>query len=241
VKALVVYKWARDEADALVCADESIDWRNAKMTAGEDDPAVLAVARQVAADAEIVGLTIGDGDASWAPARGVGSAVSVGDAPPLADNSATAAILAAAVRTIGDVDVVVIGDSQQDAGVGAALGGHLGWPTLLGLVAASAEGGEVHAVRKMGGDLRTIAVPTPCVLGIAAEADVDKVPGMKELLAARKRPVTKLTLTDLGVRPADLVALGSVKPHVKATRVFEGDPADAAARLVAALRTEGVL
>jgi hypothetical protein len=43
------------------------------MTAGEDDPAALAAATRIAADSagEVVGLTIGDGDASWALARGV--------------------------------------------------------------------------------------------------------------------------------------------------------------------------
>ncbi|HEY5181102.1 MAG TPA: hypothetical protein VIJ07_15225, partial [Dermatophilaceae bacterium] len=110
MKAVVVYKWARNAEDAMVRTDGSIDWRNARMAAGEDDPAALAAAKQIAADTggAVIGLTMGDGDASWALARGVEQAFSVADAPSLTDNGATAAILAAAVRCIGDVDVVVI-------------------------------------------------------------------------------------------------------------------------------------
>jgi electron transfer flavoprotein beta subunit len=243
VKAVIVYKWSRNAADALVRADGSIDWRNAKMAAGEDDPAALAAATQLVAGSggELVGLTIGDGDASWALARGVESTWSVTDVPPLADNARTAAVLAAAVRRIGDVDVVVIGDSRQEPGVAAALAGELGWPALVGLQSATCVDGRVQVTRRVGDQRQTVVVPTPVVLGVAAEADVDRVPGMKELLAARKRPVNRITLADLGTDAGDVSTLGCRKPESAPARVFDGDPTQAAAQLVAALRAEGVL
>ena len=243
MKAVVVYKWARNAADAIVRTDGSIDWRNARMAAGEDDPAALAAAKQIAADTDgtVIGLTIGDGDASWALARGVEQAVCVAEAPNLADNGATAAILAAAVRYIGDVDVVVIGDSKQEPGVAVALAGELGWPALVGLQSASMPSGQLQAVRRNVGAQQTLSLPTPAVLGMSAESDADQVPGMKELLAARKRPLTKVTLSDLGTAPVDLVSVGCRKPDSTPSRLFQGEPAQAAAQLVAALRAEGVL
>ena len=243
MKAVVVYKWARNAADAIVRTDGSIDWRNARMAAGEDDPAALAAAKQIAADTDgtVIGLTIGDGDASWALARGVEQAVCVADAPNLADNGATAAVLAAAVRYIGDVDVVVIGDSKQEPGVAVALAGELGWPALVGLHSASMPAGQLQAVRRTVGAQQTLSLPTPAVLGMSAESDADQVPGMKELLAARKRPLTKVTLSDLGTAPVDLVSVGCRKPDSTPSRLFQGEPAQAAAQLVAALRAEGVL
>ena len=243
MKAVVVYKWARNAADAIVRTDGSIDWRNARMAAGEDDPAALAAAKQIAADTDgtVIGLTIGDGDASWALARGVEQAVCVADAPNLADNGATAAVLAAAVRYIGDVDVVVIGDSKQEPGVAVALAGELGWPALVGLHSASMPAGQLQAVRRNVGAQQTLSLPTPAVLGMSAESDADQVPGMKELLAARKRPLTKVTLSDLGTAPVDLVSVGCRKPDSTPSRLFQGEPAQAAAQLVAALRAEGVL
>ena len=243
MRVVVVYKWARNPTDALVRSDGSIDWRNARMTAGEDDPAALAAAFAIAAgsDGEVLGLTIGDGDASWALARGVEQAWSVADAPSLVDNAATAAILAAAVRHLGEVDVVVIGDSRQDAGVPVALAGELGWPALVGLTSAATVDGRLQAARKVGGAAQTVLLPTPAVVGIAAEADVDRAPGMKELLAARKRPLTRLSLAELGVAPDDPESLGCAKPDSTPARVFAGEPAETAAQLVAALRSEGVL
>ena len=243
MRVVVVYKWARNAADAMVRADGSIDWRNARMAAGEDDPAALAAAFAIAAGSggEVLGLTVGDGDASWALARGVEQAWSVADAPSLTDNAATARIIAAAVRHLGEVDVVVIGDSRQDPGVPVALAGELGWPAMVGLTSASAVDARLQVTRKVGDSAQTILLPTPAVVGIAAESDVDRAPGMKELLAARKRPLTRISLADLGVAPDDLESLGCAKPNSTPARVFEGDPARTADQLVAALRAEGVL
>lgn len=221
-----------------------MDWRNAKMTAGEDDPAALAAAKQIAAASggQLVGLTIGDGDASWALARGVQEAYSVTDAPPLADNAATAAILAAAVRHIGDVDVLVLGDSKQDPGVAAGVAGFLRWPVLLGVGTAAAQDGRLTATRRTGDVSQVVSMAPPAVLGVAAEADVDQVPGMKEMLAARKRPLNAVTMADLGIAGAEtLSSRGTQRPEVSAARVFTGDPVQAATQLVAALRSEGVL
>ncbi len=243
MKTVVVYKWARNVEDAVVRADGSIDWRGAKMAAGEDDPAALAAAKQVATDSggTVVGVTIGDGDASWALARGVEQALSVVDAPNLADNASTAAIVAAAIKSLGEIDVVVIGDSQQDAGVPVALAGELGWPAMVGLQSASVHDGQLQAIRKVGREQQTLSLPTPVVLGISAESAADQIPGMKELLAARKRPLTKVTLAELGTVPCDLDSVECRKPDSTPSRLFDGDPAQAAAQLVAALRAEGVL
>lgn len=243
MKVVIVYTWARDGANAAVRADGTVDWRGARMTAGEDDPAALAVATRLAVGSggTVVGLTIGDGDASWALARGVGGTFSVTDAPPLADNASTARIIAAAVERVGDVDVVVIGDSKQDPGVAPTVAGHLGWTALAGLDSASVVDGRVAAVRRSATAQQTIVAAPPLVLAVAAEADVDTKPGMKELLAARKRPVTTWSMADLGLAVADVPSAGTRKPEAVAATLFEGAPATSAAQLVAALRADGVL
>jgi electron transfer flavoprotein beta subunit len=102
--------------------------------------------------------------------------------------------------------------------------------------------GRIVATRRTGDQEQTFSLPVPVVLGVAAESDVDKAPGMKEMLAARKRPLTKLTLTELGIHPGQaLVSRGTERPDVEAARVFTGVPAATAAQLVSALRAEGVL
>lgn len=244
MKTVVIYKWARDPEDAAVRADGSVDWRGAKMTAGEDDPAAVAAARAVneAAGGVLVGLTIGDGDATWALARGVEQAVSVPDAPQLADNAATARVLAAAVRSIGGVDAVLMGDAEAYPGVVAALAADLGWAVALGVTTVAFDGGRLVAGRRVGDDEQTMSLGLPAVLGVAATSAEKQVPGMKEVLAARKRPVTTLSLEALGIVPADrLESRAGRVPESGSARIFEGDPASASGQLVAALRADGVL
>lgn len=246
MRTVVVYTWARDPGAATVRGDGSVEWRNQKLVAGEDDHAAVAVARQVAeADGgDLVGVTVGGGDASWALARGVPAAVQVADAAVVGDGTdqaRTAAVLAAAVRAQG-ADVVVIGDAEEHAGVPAALAGHLGAPVLLGVSAATVSGGRVQVTRTVDGTEQTLEVAAPVVLAVAAAGPEEKAPGMKELLAARKRPVTSVPLADLDVpTTADVVATGTRLPDAGDARIFTGDPADTAAALVAALRAEGVL
>ncbi len=241
---LVAYSWARDAAAALIRADGTVDWRNTKMSAGEDDHAAVAVAR-VLAEArgdEVVGVTIGDGDASWALARGVARAVSVPDAPALDDEAATAAVLAAAVRCVPDADVVVIGDSEEHPMVAPALAADLGWPAVLGVTSAVAGTDGIEAVRRAGTLDEVLTATPPVVLGIRAEGTETRPPGMKELLVARKRPVERHGVAELGVELAPPpTELGTRLPDLEGAQMLPGDPTDAAKALVAALRADGVL
>lgn len=244
MKIAAIYKWARNPEAATVRADGAVDWRGAKMVAGEDDPAALDAAKNIAenTNGQIVGITIGDGDASWVLARGVKETFSITDVPALHDQAATAKVLAAAIKKVGDVDVVAIGDPQAYSGVPATLAAALGYPVLLGLSTAKVDGNKIVATRKVGNDEKIITVSAPVVLAFAAEAEEKKVPGMKEMLMARKRPVTKLTMADLGVSTDDNIqSLGSHAPEEKHAHIFEGEPEEAVKQLVETLRKEGVL
>jgi electron transfer flavoprotein beta subunit len=244
MKIVVVFKWARDPDDAAIRSDGSVDWRGAKMAAGEDDPAAVVVGRAVAAASgcAVVGLTIGDGDASWALARGIEQVVAVPDAPSLADNAATAGLLAAAIGWIGEVDVVVIGDAEAYPGVPAALAGVLGWPAVLGVSAAAFADGRLVATRRIGDREQTVSLGLPAVLAVAAASAEKHAPGMKEILAARRRPIVAVSLAELGTGPpGGLESRGTCVPEVRSARIFEGSPASTARKLVAALRADGVL
>lgn len=244
MKIVVIYKWARDPEDAAVRGDGSVDWRGAKMAAGEDDPAAVAVGLGLASAAggNVVGLTIGDGDASWALARGIEQTVSIADVPSLADNAATADVLAAGVRRIGDVDVVVIGDADAYPGLPAVLAGVLGFPVLLGVSTATFTDGRLIAARRLDGREQTVSLSVPAVLAVSAASAEKQVPGMKEILAARKRPVTAVSLADLATCRLDrLESRGTRAPEVGSARIFDGSPETSVRQLVGALHADGVL
>ena len=243
MKTVIAFKWAKNPQDARVSADGSVDWGSAKMAVSDDDAAAAVVVLNIAGDGDIVGLTLGNGDATWAAARGASSTVSVTDAEPNADSASTAAVLAAGVRHIGDADVVVIGDCAWDQMVPGSLAAQLGWTALAGVVSATPEGDHLSVTRKTAAGAQVVDVSTPVVLAVAARHTEQKTPGMKQVLAARKKPLEKITTATLGVtHDCGVQVRGTELPGATAARVIDGtDPAVAVEQLLAALRSEGVL
>ena len=244
MKAVLIYSWSKDPEAASVRSDGSVDFHNAKLAPGEDDPAALEVAKTISGElaAELVGLTIGDSDASWALARGVSHTTRVDAIPDYLDDAATAAVFASALRRLGEVGLVVIGDPDHRAGVAVTLAGLLGWPSIVGVHAASVRGGRVWAARPTDGREETVILSPPLVIGVVATGTDTRVPGMKEILGARKRPLDTVAGAELGL-PLDehVVLRGTRLPEVSGARMLGGSPQQAAASLVAALRSEGVL
>lgn len=242
-----VFKWARDPEDAWVDPDGSVNWRGAKFKASDDDAAAIVVARQLAqaTGADLVGVTVGTGDSSWAAARGAQRVVSIPDVGPSPDDSATAAALAAAVRIAGEVDIVVIGDALNHAGVVGTLGALLGVPVLAGVddvVLDPDSSGRVLVSRKAGSDVETLAATPPLLVAVAAKSAEKDVPAVKDLLAARKRPIDTVAAQQVGAPGEETVTVtGSRAPQSHTARIFGGDVTTAVGDLVAVLRGEGVL
>jgi len=243
MKVCAVFKWARDPNDARVGLDGSIDWRGVKLTANDDDPAVMDIARALAGGDDITAITVGDGDVAWAATRGAARTVVVEDALPDLGGATIAAALVAAIHHSGAADVVLVSDSVWDLSVVAAVTGGLGWPALAGVIAAEAVTDGLLVTRRAGSGSEVVALPTPAVLAVAATHAEAGAPGMKDVLAARKKPVEKLTLAGLGVMPAMAAATRATRlPDVAGARLIDGtDPAAAAAELLAALRSDGTV
>ncbi|MDR1603452.1 MAG: electron transfer flavoprotein subunit alpha [Gracilibacteraceae bacterium] len=242
LKCVLAFKWARNPEDARVGLDGAVDWSSAKMAASDDDEAAALLARGLSAD--ITGLTLGDGDVAWAAARGASSTLSISDARPALDSGWIAAVLAAGVARLGAPAVVLVGDCTWEPAVPVLLGARLGWPVLAGVLEATAAEGSLRVTRRTATKKETLTVTTPVVLAVLARRQ-EKPPSMKEILAARKKPVERLTTADLGLKPpgAEIKLRGSAPPPAMQVTVYAGrdDPAGAARQLVAALRSEGVI
>ncbi|MGI6220812.1 MAG: hypothetical protein ACOYIP_02890 [Coriobacteriales bacterium] len=242
MKTAVVFKWIRDPQDARVSASGEVTWPGVKFSPTDDDPAAIAVAKAISAEEDIVGITIGDGKPEWAAARGAASTIIVEDAFGGSDGTAAAAAIAAAVKQAG-VDVVAIGDSEWDRGMVAALIGELGWSAYAGVVAAEAAGDAIKVSVKGQGGNTIIEAHTPVILAAQALEEEKDAPGMKQTLAARKKPVEKTTLGALGASgEGKSTSEGTRKPDGDAAIMFDAtDPAAAVNQLVDALRGDGIL
>jgi electron transfer flavoprotein beta subunit len=261
MRIVVAYKWTRDPAEATVRADGTVDWSRAKPGLSAYDPVAIELARQLAevAGAELIGITAGGKGVAVpiaskaALSRGLDRVVIVEDESLAeAGRSELAAVLAEMVRYIGDVDLVVTGDSSVDVAakmVPAVLAGELGWPAVAEVTAVSGTGVQAGALRveqAVPGGVQVLEICGPAVLAASADAAVPRVPGMKELLAAARKPVELLELAALKVPPSNAImtVAGRSRPERKARKgqlIDTSDPAVAAAELVAALREAGTL
>lgn len=163
------------------------------------------------------------------------------------DVTRTAGLLAAAVRRMAGVDVVLTGGSSVDVAaniVPALLGGELGWPVLNDVTDVAEAGAALRVTRRLVTGVEELRCATPVVLSVATDAAAPRVPGMKDILAAGKRPVEQLDAGSIEVGTSRPEVIGRSRPQLTARqgrRIDAADPDAAARELVAALRADGVL
>jgi electron transfer flavoprotein beta subunit len=131
--------------------------------------------------------------------------------------------------------------------VPAVLAGQLGWPAVGEVTAVSGVlGGQLRVERDIAAGTQVLEISGPAVLAASTNAAVPRIPGMRDILAAGKKPVETLDVAALGV-PASgttVTVTESSRPDLKARKqqmIDAADPAAAAAELVHALRGAGVL
>jgi len=168
-----------------------------------------------------------------------------GDAP------ATARALAAAVKR-EEVGLVLTGSQSDDAGWGATgslLAGHLGWPHAWLVMGVEVEEGGASAriTREMeSGKNEVFRIPLPAVLEVQAGINHPRYASLKGIMAAKRKPLDRVTAADLGLDPGEVGAAGSRVELIEVgfpesgagAQLIEGDAATAARELVAKLRDE---
>lgn len=121
----------------------------------------------------------------------------------------TARVLAAAVRAVPDVAVVVCGMSSTDGEMGvlpALLADALGWPLLSGAASVTATSGGLRIERVDEAGLRTVEATLPAVVSVTDQSGEVRYPTFKDVMAAKKKAVTTLDLAALGVAPDEVGA-----------------------------------
>jgi electron transfer flavoprotein beta subunit len=107
-----------------------------------------------------------------------------------------------------------------------------------------AEGGALRVKRELeGGWFQWIGLPLPAVITIQSGINKPRYATLKGIMAAKKKPLEKLTAADLGLSAEDLaprLRIAKVYTPVKAaqTEFLQGSPKDIAARLVDKLKNE---
>ncbi|AZN29292.1 electron transfer flavoprotein beta subunit/FixA family protein [Flaviflexus salsibiostraticola] len=250
MSVVVAYKYAFNPQDASVGADGQIDWSRAKPAVSEYDPVAIGLARTIAGDGEVVGVSVGTAAVASSMAKknaiskGLDRALVVADDASAEWNATkVASALAGLVRRVDDVEVVLAGDSSIDEGariVPAILAGHLGWPCFQDVLGVQKTADGVTVIQAVTGGTRTIDITGPAVLAATSDAVEVKAASMKDILAAGKKPLEEATADEVGVSDAAVTVTDRSRPAPQARKNDIRSSADAAG-LAGELRAAGIL
>lgn len=199
---------------------------------------------------EVTIVTLG-GDQAQAAVRsalamGADKAILIND-PALdkVDEGVAAEILSQAVKTI-PYDILLAGVMDTDNGsaqVAVRLAEKLGLPSISSVTKLEVNGDQAVAVRVIDGGTATFEVTLPAVITVVQGINEVRYPSVAGIMKAKKKPLSTVKLSDLGLNVSDLV------PHTKVTKFtlpiprqggkkLPGDAVEAAHELARLLREE---
>lgn len=255
---IACYKWVLDEQDIKINPGNlALDTSRAKRKISDYDRNAIeeAVLQAEKCGATVACLTFGDSSAKQslkdALSRGPEKAYWINDnAAQTADGFVTANVLAAALRKIDKYDVIICGEGSSDSygqQVGPRVAALLGIPSITFVSEMKIEGNKVIAVRKIDDCTETVAAEFPVVVTVLPEINKPRIPSLKQVLGAAKKPATEWKASDLGLNAQDLSPVNKIKEikgfvmNRKNVLYKDGTAAEKVAGLVISLAREGVL
>ena len=249
---VAAFKVVPDDQDIQVSADGTLDYSKAKNTVSAYDLNAIEAAAQLAAANEgsnVVAVTVGGADIDDSKlkknvlARGVDELyMTADDACKGLDARATAVALAELVSKVGAFDVILCGDGSADnyaQQVDVQLAAKLGLPVVTAATKITAKDGALEVERTLEDVVEVVEVPLPAVVSVAPDIALPRIPGMKDILAAGKKPSSVNAASDVAAAVVDVV---ETKAPQQAERKMEmldasvdGDLEKFAAALKAAL------
>jgi len=186
-------------------------------------------------------------------AMGAAGAILISD-PALAGSDAlgTAKVLAAAVRTAEPQPGLVLAATESTDGYTGTtpvqVAELLGWPSVTFAKHIEVADGVVKVQRQTEAGYDEVTCPLPAVVTVTAGVVEPRYPSFKGIMAARSKPVTELTVSDLGLEASQVGAAGA-RQQVVSVQAAEAraageivvDEGDAHERVVAFLEQLKVL
>ncbi|NLF34856.1 MAG: putative electron transfer flavoprotein FixA [Clostridiales bacterium] len=242
MKIVVCYKNVPDEQDIAVKADRTLDFSGAVWKIGQYDLNAIEAGTVLATatgDSEVIVLTAGgavvDNSKQKKAVLSRGGARVIGvmdEALAATDTLTTATVLKAAIEKIGGVDLVLFGEGSGDLyaqQTGTVTGSLLGWPTVNAVQSMEHKGGVLAVTRNTGDGVELLEVSLPAVIAVTTDINVPRIPSMRDIIAAGKKPVEVWSLGDIGVTTQSATEVISILAPEAAERkqmVLEDDSAE---------------
>lgn len=122
------------------------------------------------------------------------------DALAGSDAVQTAWALSTVIDTLDDVDLIIAGNTSTDGGtssVPAILGVYRDLPVLTHLRSVEMDGATITGEREVEDGIYQLKAALPAVISVTEKANSPRFASFKGIMAAKKKPVTKLTLADV--------------------------------------------
>ena len=248
MQVVAAIKIVPDDQDIQVAADRSLDFSKARPVVSEYDLNALEAAAQLAAatGGSAVAVTAGPPSIDDSKtkknvlARGMEALyLTADDACADMDAFATAQVLAPMVEGLGGWDVVLVGDGSADLyakQAGAPLAARRSVPSVAGAVALEEDGGSRQVRRSAEDEVEVLSVPLPAVVSVLPEAATPRIPGMKDILAAGKKPVEAVALAEAPAAALKVVSCAAPVQAERAMEVYDAADDGAVEKFAAALK-----
>lgn len=132
------------------------------------------------------------------------------------DAAATSLALAAVIKQIGDVDLILTGMASTDGEtslVPAQLAERLNLPqvTFASELQLQDDGGGYRITARRDGDTHAdnIESELPAMVSVTDQINEPRYPNFKGIMAAKRKPLNKFSLADVGLKPEDVGTAGS--------------------------------
>jgi electron transfer flavoprotein beta subunit len=159
----------------------------------------------------------------------------------------TAAVLAAAIKAQGEFDLIICGEGSSDLytqQVGPVLAENLGIPcaTYVNKLEVVESEKRIIADRKLDDCVEVVSIKLPALITVLPDINIPRIPTLKQVLAAGKKPVENITLDALGgACESCLQTTGIVAATMERRRLKFGTEAEDIRALIGALLKEGVI
>lgn len=255
LKIIACFKWVIDEADIKVDAGSRkliLDRVAYKISAYDRNAIEEAARLQEQHGGSVSAVTVAPPTAKAclkdALSRGPDMAYFVND-PSFADlePSQTASLLADAIKGQVDYDLIICGEGSGDLytqQVGPILAERLDIPCVTYVNKLSVEDGEkrITAERKLEDGVEAVSLQLPALVTILPDINTPRIPTLKQVLGAAKKPVHSVTPANLGKgREAHLQTESILAATMDRRRLKFGADAEGIRSAVGALLKEGVI
>ena len=247
---VVCCKVVPDDQDIQVAADGTLDYSKAKPIVSAYDLNAIEAAAQLADGGRVVAVTAGPADIDDSKlkknilARGVDEFVLMADdACADLDAHATAQLLAGMIADL-QADLVICGDGSADnyaQQVDVQLADTMGLPVVTAACSVALEEGHGTVVcdRSLETVVQTVRAALPAVVSVVPDAALPRIPGMKDILAAGKKPTSLVAVPAIPEPTVETLSIAGIKAAERQMKIFDmsvsGDVAAFAAELKSAL------